>query len=295
MTWLQGEAPRPARLRSRGRSYARGLLHSSGPYARDLRLTDRDVMSWAGPGGSCGEGSVFRSTPSAITRTSSGGSPRPGSSRWGRTPRRDDHAGAPRPARVRATTCMATIPISNAPGQFYTVEARTPGGIRRQPPRRCGGAAPGRSGPRVRLQDRAQVVDVDNNGDPNDAAAMWTPGETFTDSANGITVTDQRADRHRLPGHDQARRGRQPGRVGPRCRPPAESSLRPTAANGLVFAIGGLNGSGTVLRKVEAYNPSTNAWTTKASLPARSAGRQRCRHNQRYPSTWPAARTPPGR
>ena len=45
-----------------------------------------------------------------------------------------------------------------------------------------------------------------------------------------------------------------------------------TAANGLVFAIGGSNGSGTVLRTVEAYNPSTNQWTTKASLPAPREG-----------------------
>jgi hypothetical protein len=31
-------------------------------------------------------------------------------------------------------------------------------------------------------------VDPDNNGNPNDASAMWTPGETFTDAANGIEV-----------------------------------------------------------------------------------------------------------
>lgn len=35
----------------------------------------------------------------------------------------------------------------------------------------------------------ARVVDADNNGDFNDAGAMWTPGETFTDAANGITFT----------------------------------------------------------------------------------------------------------
>jgi hypothetical protein len=35
----------------------------------------------------------------------------------------------------------------------------------------------------------AQVVDPDGNGDPNDAGAMWTPGETFVDSANEITVS----------------------------------------------------------------------------------------------------------
>jgi hypothetical protein len=34
----------------------------------------------------------------------------------------------------------------------------------------------------------AQVVDVPRNGDANDAGAMWTPGETFTDSILGLTV-----------------------------------------------------------------------------------------------------------
>ena len=39
------------------------------------------------------------------------------------------------------------------------------------------------------LSDRnAKVVDATNNGDPNDAGAMWLPGETFTDAANGIKV-----------------------------------------------------------------------------------------------------------
>ena len=40
------------------------------------------------------------------------------------------------------------------------------------------------------LADRlAQVIDIDNNGDPNDAGAMWTPGEIFTDSENGLQVS----------------------------------------------------------------------------------------------------------
>jgi len=35
---------------------------------------------------------------------------------------------------------------------------------------------------------RAYVVDPDNDGDPNDEAAIWLPGETFSDSINGIRV-----------------------------------------------------------------------------------------------------------
>ncbi|RYG30170.1 hypothetical protein EON81_25395, partial [bacterium] len=33
------------------------------------------------------------------------------------------------------------------------------------------------------------VVDPDNNGNPNDAAAVWKVGETYTDVPNGVTVT----------------------------------------------------------------------------------------------------------
>jgi N-acetylneuraminic acid mutarotase len=39
-------------------------------------------------------------------------------------------------------------------------------------------------------------------------------------------------------------------------------------ANGLLFAIGGLNSAGSALTSVIAYNPTTNAWTTKAAVPA---------------------------
>jgi M6 family metalloprotease-like protein len=34
----------------------------------------------------------------------------------------------------------------------------------------------------------ALVVDADNNGNPNDAGAIWTPGETFSDPANGVLL-----------------------------------------------------------------------------------------------------------
>jgi N-acetylneuraminic acid mutarotase len=39
-------------------------------------------------------------------------------------------------------------------------------------------------------------------------------------------------------------------------------------ANNILYAIGGANAAGTVLRTVQAYNPGTNSWSTKASLPA---------------------------
>jgi probable HAF family extracellular repeat protein len=44
-------------------------------------------------------------------------------------------------------------------------------------------------------------------------------------------------------------------------------------AGGLLYSIGGTNTAGTTLPTVQAYNPGTNAWSTKAPLPAaRQAG-----------------------
>jgi M6 family metalloprotease-like protein len=83
------------------------------------------------------------------------------------------------------TYLMAQIPINGATDHFYTVETRALVGHDRWIP----GAGvvvhdvvPARSEP-------AHVVDPDNNGNPNDAAALWTTGETFVDAANGITVS----------------------------------------------------------------------------------------------------------
>jgi N-acetylneuraminic acid mutarotase len=39
-------------------------------------------------------------------------------------------------------------------------------------------------------------------------------------------------------------------------------------ASGIIYAIGGANSAGTALKTVQAYNPATNSWTTKAALPA---------------------------
>ncbi len=78
---------------------------------------------------------------------------------------------------------MAQIPITST--QFYTVEARRFAGYDARIPGEAvviHNVLPSRS-------SDALVVDADNNGNTNDAGAMWTPGETFTDAANGITVT----------------------------------------------------------------------------------------------------------
>lgn len=81
---------------------------------------------------------------------------------------------------------LAKIPIAGSSADFYTVETR----------QRIGydGSLPGDAIVIHRVNtgrwDRiAQVVDVDNNGNPNDEGAMWLPGETFIDAANSIEVS----------------------------------------------------------------------------------------------------------
>ncbi len=82
---------------------------------------------------------------------------------------------------------VAKILIGNSNHRFYTVEARRLVGYDQNVP----GAAviihevdTARSG----NGGHAMVVDGDSNLDVNDAGAMWTPGETFTDAVNNISV-----------------------------------------------------------------------------------------------------------
>jgi len=80
---------------------------------------------------------------------------------------------------------MAQIPIPGT-SQFYTVEARRFAGYDTRLP----GEAVVLHKVNPLLSDRnAQVVDTDGNGNPNDAGAMWLPGETFVDSLNAIMVS----------------------------------------------------------------------------------------------------------
>jgi hypothetical protein len=95
---------------------------------------------------------------------------------------------------------MAKIPIKGSNTQFYTVEARRlQGNDTATPPvppydGDLNGRIPGEAivihKVDTTLGDRdANVVDATRGGsNPNDAGAMWLPGETFTDKTNGITV-----------------------------------------------------------------------------------------------------------
>ena len=87
------------------------------------------------------------------------------------------------------TYLMAKIPIAGSATNFYTVETR-----RRSIAPFYDNGIPGDAvvihRVNTSLGDRvAQVVDATLNSNPNDAGAMWLPGETFTDAANQISVT----------------------------------------------------------------------------------------------------------
>jgi hypothetical protein len=81
---------------------------------------------------------------------------------------------------------LAQLPIAGSTTQFYSVEARDYAGYDAR--------VPG-VGVVIYLVDTtrgdrvAQVVDVDGNGNPNDAGAIWGVGETFIDAANRIAVS----------------------------------------------------------------------------------------------------------
>jgi len=92
------------------------------------------------------------------------------------------------PPLVSGSYLMADIQLPGS--QFYTVE------YRRQVGYDGVGAIPDEaviihSVQPERPDRKAQVVDPDNNGNPNDAGAMWSPAETFL-SAEGIIVHVER-------------------------------------------------------------------------------------------------------
>jgi hypothetical protein len=80
---------------------------------------------------------------------------------------------------------VAYLPVEGASDRFYTLEARRNAGY----DMKLAGEGviihyveTGRTNP-------ARVIDIDGNGNTNDAGAIWTVGETFSDTVNGITVT----------------------------------------------------------------------------------------------------------
>jgi N-acetylneuraminic acid mutarotase len=163
---------------------------------------------------------------------------------------------------------MARVPIDNAlnaPHAFYLIEARRFVG-------RYDSNVPGEAVV-IHWTDpgypEVMVVDVDGNGNPNDPGAMWTPGETFRDTANKVSVRVdamtatgfQVTVSYGTPGSSNTWAARAP-------MPTARKQLAAGVLGGVLYAIGGSNAAGTILRTVQAYNPSTNAWTTRTALPS---------------------------
>jgi M6 family metalloprotease-like protein len=87
-------------------------------------------------------------------------------------------------------TLLVRITMPGTP-DFYTVEARRLDGYDQGLP---GEAVllhrvPDPDGPDCTLHRCAQVVDRYDNGNPNDAGAMWLPGHTFDDGVVRVSVT----------------------------------------------------------------------------------------------------------
>ncbi len=80
---------------------------------------------------------------------------------------------------------VAVLPVKGTSDRFYTLEARRKAGYDVQLPGEgviIHYVEIGRTNP-------ARVIDIDGNGNTGDAGAIWSPGETFTDPINAITVT----------------------------------------------------------------------------------------------------------
>ena len=165
--------------------HAMGLLHSSGPYD-DAYDSDWDVMSRGGacllpdPDYSCvGVHTIayhkdflgwipadrkYVAAPNSTQTITLGRLAQPGEEGY----------------------LMAQIPIGDSATDFYTVEARLFAGYDEEIPDE---AVVIHKVDTTREDRLAQVVDPDTNGDPNDASAMWTVGEIFTDRENSLQVS----------------------------------------------------------------------------------------------------------
>jgi uncharacterized repeat protein (TIGR01451 family) len=77
------------------------------------------------------------------------------------------------------------IPRADSTTRFYTAEARGGGLYEESLPH---DAIVLHDVDTTRWDRNAQVVDPDRNGNPNDAAAQWLPGETFNDGASGVSI-----------------------------------------------------------------------------------------------------------
>lgn len=166
-----------------------GLMHSSGPYGETYDSL-WDVMGglrWIGIDTPCRQDATYGCVaphliafhkdllgwiaPARKVTIGSGTSQMFNLSRLA-TPRTED-------------PLLIQIPLNDSGTQFYTVEARRRGTYESSIPN---SAVIIHKVDTTRADRKAQVVDSDGDGDPNDAGAAWLPGETFTDAAHNIHV-----------------------------------------------------------------------------------------------------------
>lgn len=162
-----------------------GFPHSSGPYSQTYD-SNWDVMSNAGARYEASIGQYYPAGTVSYHKYTIGG--------WIPTGRRfvptlnsQTTISIERLAAPISTSnyLMAQIPIGGSSTQFYTVEFRDRAAHDTFVP---GKAVVLHKVTTNQGGSHARVVDPDNNGNPNDAGAMWVADETFADSANGISV-----------------------------------------------------------------------------------------------------------
>ena len=160
-----------------------GLDHSTGPYGA-IYDSQWDVMSWAAWWGVADVGMGAHTL--AIQKDRLGLIPAARKVEVVGTDERAILVERSALPGANGNALLVTVPIpggTNAGQHYYTIEARRRVGYD------AGLLGDGIVIHRVGDFNTTRVVDVDGNGNPNDAAALWTVGETFRDRESGVTVT----------------------------------------------------------------------------------------------------------
>jgi M6 family metalloprotease-like protein len=186
VTWLPEFGYRNQHVVAHEMGHAFRLLHSSGPYTQTYD-SNWDVMSGGGmcrtPDANYGCIGVHTN---AYHKDFLG---------WIPAERRFTYAGTAQtftlsqtanPVTTPGVYWAAKIPIAGTTTQFYYVEARKLSAYDREVPF---DSVVIHKIDTTRADRLAQVVDPDNNGNPNDEGAAWTVGETYTDTANNFKVS----------------------------------------------------------------------------------------------------------
>ncbi len=167
-----------------------GLPHSSGPY-NEIYDSPWDVMSNSYIHFDQGRGTHVGQHTIAFHKEILGSIP--SERRFVPAPATRTRITLERSAQPAASSdyLMVQIPLDATSTRFYTAESRRRTGYDTP---LLGEAVIIHSVDRARRGGSpAQVVDADNNGKVNDAGAMWTPGEVFRDSLNGVAVSVESA------------------------------------------------------------------------------------------------------